>query len=225
MTSSNQTGNTVLVAVALAGTSALSPAKGELFLLELVGVSLALFVAGAATTGHIGHFVGSRRRSWLLFTNIVQTVLVFSAAIIQFRHPPEGPHSWTLGTLALLAFASGAQVGAGRAMRIPEITTAMATAAWVDFIIDAELLRRSNRSRNRRALFLVMLVVGSVIGAFMRLRIGSGWALMVSAFSKVLATLLIFLSRAESSTKQEGDVEKGLDEVLGLPTNLDPRAT
>ncbi|EHY59229.1 hypothetical protein HRR83_001501 [Exophiala dermatitidis] len=188
---SNQTGNTVLLAVGLAGYN------GGFFHFDIIGISLALFVAGAALTGHIGHAVGSRRRVWLLWTNIVQTAMVFGAAAIQFSHGVQETGSWAQAAIALLAFASGAQVGASRAMQIPEITTAMATAAWVDLVIDANILVLKNRPRNRRVFFLAFLVAGSFMGAFMRLRIGSAWALVVSALGKLLATLMLLFSRAD----------------------------
>ena len=188
---SNQTGNTVLMAVGAAGIG------GDLFHLPSIGVSLALFVAGAAMTGHIGHAIGSRRRAWLLFTNLTQTAMVFGAAAIQFTHGVQQTGGWAWATIALLSFSSGAQVGACRAMQVPEITTAMATAAWVDFVIDPNFLVQSNRPRNRRALFLAFLVAGSFMGAFMRVRIGSAWALVVSALGKTLATAILLFSEEE----------------------------
>jgi len=188
---SNQTGNTVLLAVGLAGVDS------NLVHLPSIGLSLALFLAGAALTGHVGHAIGSRRRAWLLLTNLIQTAMVFGAAAIQFAHGVTETGGWALGAIGLLAFSSGAQVASCRAMQVPEITTAMATAAWVDFIIDPKILVVSNRSRNRRALFLVFLVAGSFAGAFMQLRIGSGMALVVSAIGKSLAMGLLFVIKEE----------------------------
>jgi len=75
----------------------------------------------------------------------------------------------------------------------------MATAAWVDLVIDPGLLKWTNRSRNRRTGFLVALIAGSFAGAFMRVQIGSADALIVSAAGKALVTLTLLSNRAQTS--------------------------
>lgn len=199
---SNQTGNTVLLAVGAAGFN------GDMFHLPMLGVSLALFVTGAIMTGQIAHVVGARRRDWLFFTNLIQTAMVFGAAGIQFSHGVQESGRWAMGAISLLAFSSGAQVASCRPMQIPEITTAMATAAWVDFVIDPQLLAASNRPRNRRALFLALLVAGSFMGAYMHMRIGSACALVVSGAGKALVTGLLLFNR-EEPPKREVLLEAG----------------
>jgi uncharacterized membrane protein YoaK (UPF0700 family) len=200
---SNQTGNTVVLAVGLAGYS------GDLFNLPNVGMSLAMFLAGAVVTGQIGNLITPRRRVWLLLTNLSQTGMVLAAAAMQFSHGVQVSGPWALGAIALLAFSSGAQVASSRPMRIPEITTAMATAAWVDLVIDPKICTVRNRSRDRRALFLASLVAGSFAGAFMRAKIGSPLALIVSAIGKaiVTATLLVNRRQPQEEVKLESGVE------------------
>ncbi|PVH90203.1 hypothetical protein DM02DRAFT_64685 [Periconia macrospinosa] len=100
-----------------------------------------------------------------------------------------------MGSIALLAFSSGAQVASMRPMRIQEITTAMATAAWVDFVIDPKLLATCNRSRDRRVLFLLTLIAGSFVGAFMYKIVGSADTLVLSAAVKLLVTFTLLLNR------------------------------
>lgn len=188
---SNQTGNTVVLAVGLAGYS------GDLFHLPNIGMSLAMFLAGAALTGQIGSFIGPRRRAWLLLTNLLQTAMVLAAAAMQLSHGVQASGPWGLGAIALLAFSSGAQVASARPMRIPEITTAMATAAWVDLVIDPKITTIRNRSRDRRALFLASLVAGSFAGAFMHSRIGSPLALIVSAIGKAMVTAAFLVNKRQ----------------------------
>lgn len=76
-----------------------------------------------------------------------------------------------------------------------EISTAMATAAWVDLLVDKEILGRVNRKRNRRVAFLVALVLGCAIGAGIYVRVGSAWALGVSAMGKAVVTGLFLFNR------------------------------
>jgi len=78
-----------------------------------------------------------------------------------------------------------------------EITTAMATAAWVDLMIDPNLFLLKNRSRNRRIGFLTSLVLGTLAGAFIFRKVGSPAALVVSGAGKLLVTVMFLFNRAD----------------------------
>ena len=188
---SNQTGNSVVLAVGLSGYS------GDLFDIHNVGMSLGMFIAGALLTGQIANFVGTRRRIWLIVSHVLQALLVFGAAIMQYVYGVVTSGPTALGAVAMLAFSSGAQVASMRPFRIQEITTAMATAAWVDLVVDPGLFGLKNRSRNRRAAFLAVLVAGSFAGAFMRQRIGSPHALVVSGICKVLVFFAFLFNKPD----------------------------
>lgn len=188
---SNQTGNTVVLAVGLSGF------QGDFFHLPNVGVSLATFLAGAVIFGQFGNLIGPRRRLWQIVSNIIQTLMVFGAAWIQFSQGLQQKGPSALGAIALLAFSSGAQVATARAFKMTEISTAMATAAWVDLVIDPKLFAMRNRSRNRRALFLVALAAGSFAGAYMHSSIGSALALCMSAVGKTVVIAMLFVSRSD----------------------------
>lgn len=192
---SNQTGNTVLLSTALILPSLDSAA----FSTTNTAISLCLFLAGAYSTGQISHLVGPRRRLWLILCNALQTLLVTVAAALQYIHGAQ-PHS-----LALLAFASGSQVVQSRSLRMTEISTAMATAAWVDLVIDSRLmaLREGNRPRNRRLAFLVALVAGTLLGAGIYRTAGSAVAIFVSAGGKAVVTGMFFFNEAEREKQQE----------------------
>ncbi|KAJ4249096.1 hypothetical protein NW762_012430 [Fusarium torreyae] len=189
---SNQTGNSVVLAIGVAGD------HNNLFSPSNVGLSLGMFISGALITGQLANFVGPRGRVWLIISHIAQTAMTFAAAAIHTFSDGKKTSTLAMATLALLAFASGAQVASMRPFRIQEITTAMATAAWVDFVIDPNLLGLKNRPRDRRAAFLVALVAGSFAGAFMRSGIGSSNALIVSAAGKMLVTTTFLLNREET---------------------------
>lgn len=72
-----------------------------------------------------------------------------------------------------------------RGLGITEITTAMATAAYVDLVADPKLLVRQNRKRNRRIAFLVTLTLGAFAGAFAHRRVNSAFGLLLSSGIKV----------------------------------------
>jgi uncharacterized membrane protein YoaK (UPF0700 family) len=96
---SNQTGNSVLLAVGFAGHA------GKLFDLPNIGISLATFIAGALVTGQIGNLIGPRQRARLSLANLLQTAMVFAAASVQFIHGAQTTGRWALGAVALLALS------------------------------------------------------------------------------------------------------------------------
>ncbi|KAI4149570.1 MAG: hypothetical protein LQ340_004570, partial [Diploschistes diacapsis] len=100
---SNQTGNTVILALGLAGYSS------DLFDIHNVAISLAMFVLGATVTGQLGNWVGGRRKAWQVLANFWQTAMVVGAACLQFTGNAHQPGPCVMGAIALLAFASGAQ--------------------------------------------------------------------------------------------------------------------
>lgn len=106
--------------------------------------------------------------------------------------------------IALLAFSSDAQVAMARAMQMPEVTTAMATSALVDLVVDLEMLARRNWSRNRRALFLFALIAGSFVGTFAYGRVGLAFALLMAAIGKMIITAGFLINRKESGVRREG---------------------
>ena len=128
--------------------------------------------------------------------------MAFGAAAVQAVYGVQKSGPSALGAMTLLAFSSGAQVASMRPLRIQEITTAMATAAWVDLVIDPKLLAIRNHPRDRRALFLAILVAGSFAGAFAHPVIGSSNTLIISAAGKLLVTISLLFNRSE---RQEQD--------------------
>jgi len=197
---SNQTGNTVLLAVGVAGIG------GSVFALRDIGISLATFVAGVAIMGALGNLLGPRRRSWLLASSTIQTAMVFVASAIQYRDGVADENS-ALGIITLLAFSSGGQVAMARSLRMTEITTAMATAAYVDLFIDEKLFKLYNRPRNRRILFLASLFAGSFAGAFAYAAMGSAFALLMSAVGKLLVTVSFLFNAEIRDCDRGGDLE------------------
>ncbi|OIW22652.1 hypothetical protein CONLIGDRAFT_658085 [Coniochaeta ligniaria NRRL 30616] len=198
---SNQTGNAVLLAVGLAGIG------GDMFDLPNIGVSLGAFVGGCYVMGQLANLVGPRRRLWVLFSNMVSTAMVYAAAAVQWILIPTHTGTIPLVIISLLAFSSGAQVAMTRPLNVPQITTAMATAAFVDLLIDPRLHAFKNRGRNRRFLFLLMLTTGAFAGAYAYARVGSPFTLLICAAVKTIVTVLVYFNVAESRSCVEGRIE------------------
>jgi uncharacterized membrane protein YoaK (UPF0700 family) len=196
---SNQTGNTVLLAV-----TAFSLTPSDILPAAMLGLSLGMFVAGAMLQGQAANIMGcARKRWWLLVSNALQTALVFAAVALQMCFPAPTPTPAAMGIVALLAFSSGAQVGMVRGLGITEITTAMATAAYVDVVVDKNMLGRftGNVARNRRVGFLIALVLGSFVGAAVEKWAFNGIALVVSGGVKAIVTVLIVLVQERANAE------------------------
>lgn len=114
---SNQTGNTVLLALAAADVGT------DLFNTANTCLSLGVFLGGCFTMGQIGNVVGARKRWWLVLTNLFSTALMFVAAGIQYAMPVDVSGPRALGVITLLAFSSAAQVAMARPLNVPQITT------------------------------------------------------------------------------------------------------
>ncbi|KAJ2984378.1 hypothetical protein NUW58_g6092 [Xylaria curta] len=90
-------------------------------------------------------------------------------------------------------------------MKMTEISTAMATAAWVDLIIDPKLFQAQNRPRTRRIMFLFALAGGSLLGAGVYRTVGSAAAILISAAGKLIVTILYLFNGADKPRKTDGD--------------------
>ena len=199
---SNQTGNTVMLAMAVL----LPEITGELFVTQNIGIAFGFFLVAGWITGQVGHVVGPRSRLWIVFCNLVQSLLVFFAAAIQYTYGVELESPRTMVVIGLLAFAAGSQVVLSRSLAITEISTAMATAAWVDLLVDPRLLAAKNRPRNRRLSFLVAIVAGAFFGAGIYRTLGSATAVLFSGVGKLVVTFMFLLNKAEKAKETEVEV-------------------
>lgn len=199
---SNQTGNTVFLCLALV----LPQLNGEMFMTPNIGMALGLFLGAGWLTGQLSHIIGGRKRWWLILCNFIQTCLVLGAAAVQYQYGVhlQGPSA--LAVLGLLASAAGSQVVQSRSFAMTEISTAMATAAWVDLMIDRKLFVLENRPRTRRVAFLLSLVAGSLTGAFVYREVGSATVIAVSGAGKFLVTVLYLFAGAEKTVEDSSMV-------------------
>lgn len=199
---SNQTGNTVLFAVGvlLDDSSGSGP---PLIAISTIAVSLSFFIIGVFVTGQIANwFAISQTRGWLFFSSLGQTILVIIAGALQWQYTGHVGPDTRLGRIivGLLAFSSGSQVAVVRGLKITDITTAMATAAYIDIFIDPRLFAglTENRGRNRRVAFLLMLVVGSFVGAGVGKAANLGVAVLVSGAIKIVVSVMFLFNRNET---------------------------
>lgn len=135
--------------------------------------------------------------------------MLVGVACVQHTHIIQERGIYTRIALALLAGQSGSQIAAARAWNIPEITTAMATAAWVDLARDDKLWHLRNRSRDRRILFFLLLVSGCTMGAALRTRIGSPNSIVVSVSIKALVHFAMLFAKVDETDEIDRTSEDG----------------
>ena len=151
---SNQTGNTALFAV-----GALSIGNVTVEITD-IGFSLGLFVIGSLLFGHIGDFVGRRRKIWLIVTDILQTTTMFAGAAVRHWLPNSHDSGPACAVISLLALSSRGQVAMARTVNLPQIPTAMVTSAYVDFLVDPDNSQDPQSATKPKILLRYMLALG-----------------------------------------------------------------
>lgn len=198
---SNQTGNTLFLIIGAAGMSE------NKYNIPNIGASLLMFFLGALVLGQLGNYFGMRKRMWLLISNVVQTGLIFLALAIQISGPVKRDGLDAMLVVGLMAFSSGGQVAMARSLKITEITTAAATAAIVDLGVDPDLGKLRNRFRNRRLMFLVMLVAGCFVGIFVQRELGSRIPILLCGGLKGIVCFGFFVNRPMPQTIITADLK------------------
>jgi len=178
-----QTGNTIFVGL---GVSHQPRGQDSSWAKSLM--AMGCFMIGCFVFGHVHRLLHPLRRVTLLASFSAQFVLIIIAASIVQSGVVSGKPSQSfmakeLAPLALLAFQSSGQIVAGRNLGYNELPTVVLTSVYCDLFSDARLFTSGiseNPKRNRRALAVVSLVVGAVIGGFMSKEVGLGPALWLA---------------------------------------------
>jgi uncharacterized membrane protein YoaK (UPF0700 family) len=99
---------------------------------------------------------------------------------------------------ALLAFGMGLQNAIVRRLKVPDITTTVVTMAVTGLAADEHGGGRDSIAR--RLIAVLMLLAGAALGAFLVLRVGAVWALVVSA---VVIAVVLGVAAVTSRTPQD----------------------
>lgn len=130
-----------------------------------VGFSIIFFIIGSIFFGHVGHMVKQRRRAWLLFSNFIQTIVVFTAVAIRYTVEHSDIGVIAVVVVSLLAFACGGQISLALCVKLPELNTTMVTGTLIQLSTDRKIFQLHNAARNRRLCFFIALVAGAFVGA------------------------------------------------------------
>ncbi|KAI8628045.1 hypothetical protein F5Y19DRAFT_151338 [Xylariaceae sp. FL1651] len=206
---SMQTGNTVFLALGLAG-----PATSSRWIKS--GISLVSFCLGSCFFAHIHYAIHPRRRWVLLLSIVIQVLFVLAAALIVAFTPVteagdsnDDLHWHVLLPLALIAFQSSGQAVVSRVLRHRTLTSVALTSIYCDLFSDAELLAglTSNVERNRRAAAAVLLFIGALTGgAWSRMDIGMTGAIWTAVVMKSFyIPVWLFWKKERMEEEEEAD--------------------
>lgn len=179
----NMTGNVVFSGFALAG------APGFSLVASLV--ALAAFLIGAGVGGVV---VGRREqhRAVLLRTAAaVEALLLAGAAVIAATRIADP--LVTDVTLAIAAIALGVQNATVRGLGVPDLTTTVLTLTLTG--IAADLRKRDLRVAGRRALSVMSMLGGAMIGALIDIHVDASAAL--AAATALTTAVAIWAARSE----------------------------
>jgi len=179
----NMTGNIILLGIAIADLQI------EVDVLPIL-VSLAAFFIGGLITGFLErwtrqHEIGYARWFFALITlvdcilNFISMALVFSNVVVSEKITGN----MRLIIFAFLALGQGSQLILTKRAGLPEFSNAVVTNIYLDLSADRSLFSfrgEGVRSRNRRVLCLVALLVGALIGGEIVKFKGFGIALVIS---------------------------------------------
>jgi uncharacterized membrane protein YoaK (UPF0700 family) len=165
----NMTGNVVFTGFAVAGAPGFSLAAA---LLALAG-----FVAGAGVGGAVVRRIPRRGRLLAVGTTAELGLLLAALAVALPSAEPFGAAPRDVITV-LAAIALGIQNAVVRSLAVPDATTTVLTMTLTGFA--ADLRDRNWRVVLRRALAVLAMLLGGLVGALAVLRVGAGPALLVA---------------------------------------------
>jgi hypothetical protein len=172
-------------------------------------MAIAFFFLGSLSTARLSQILPPLRRSSLVLSFLLQTVLICIAASLVQRGVVPGlrPGSTEafiqLVPLAMLSFQAAQQSVAARQFGLREIPTTVLTSVYCDLGNDPGLFEpvRSNWPRNRRVASVVMILTGAISGGWLgRSKDGMALGLWVAAGIKACITAgWFFWNNAEES--------------------------
>ena len=152
----NMTGNVVILGMGLAGAEGVPVLRPAL--------ALVFFMLGAALSGRIlgGIGEGWHRRTTVIFSIVAAGCAALSVYVALVPDPEVGL-TGTVFTSALSALM-GAQAAAARKMKIADVTTVVVTSTIVGLASDSRLAGGDSVRWIRRALAVVLILIGALAG-------------------------------------------------------------
>jgi uncharacterized membrane protein YoaK (UPF0700 family) len=173
----NMTGNVLLLAFSLTGTSLGGGASSQGFLIALVGFVIGALAGSAAA--------GRRGRKAHLHVGLATEVVAVAAALAVSLGGPVDADGRRDVLIALLAFAMGVQNATVRRMGITEANTTVLTTSLGSLAADVVAFGVPTPRAGRRTATVTCIFAGAVVGALLQ-RHGVEWSLAVAMVLVIL---------------------------------------
>ncbi|MFE4970204.1 YoaK family protein [Streptomyces sp. NPDC056660] len=154
----NMTGNVVFSGFAIAGAAGFSLAASL--------AALAAFGVGALLGGRIAHRARAHRGRVLRRALVLETVLFLAAYGVARYGAPLDTAGTRYELIALLGLAMGVQNATARALAVPDLTTTVLTLTITGMASDSKAAGGGGGRTGRRALSVLAMFAGALIGAF-----------------------------------------------------------
>jgi uncharacterized membrane protein YoaK (UPF0700 family) len=188
----NMTGNIVFLGFAASGAPGFK-------ILPFVA-ALASFMIGALVGGRTGkvHAVGSERR-WLLTSAVVETALLWAAAIsaLGFDVATQSPEARLYLIILLTGIAMGYRNATIRQLKVADLTTTVLTLTLTGLSADSRAAGGTGTNSRRRVGAVIAIFAGAALGAGLLVHVGL-YAPLALAGAVVLFGTLAFAYRLEA---------------------------
>lgn len=180
----NMTGNIVFLGFAAAGTPG--------FAIAPFVVAIATFMLGAVIAGRLGNaHVERPLRHWLVRAAIIETALLWIAALIALRLDvaSQTPRWSVFAIIALTAVAMGFRNATVRQLKVPDLTTTVLTLTITGIAADSQLGGGTGGNLGRRVGAIIAIFAGAAVGALLVTHVGLAIPLALAGMMVLVGTL------------------------------------
>jgi uncharacterized membrane protein YoaK (UPF0700 family) len=194
----NMTGNVVFLGFAVAGTPGFKAAP---FLAAIGSFAIGALIAGRTGKAHVGR----TERRWLLTSAVVETTLLWLAAVIAlgFDVSMQAPASRLYAIIALTGMAMGYRNATIRQLKVADLTTTVLTLTLTGLSADSSAAGGGNPNWRRRVAAVAAIFLGAAGGGWLLLRVGIAAPLAVAGALVLSGTLACTVHPASRRTVLE----------------------
>jgi uncharacterized membrane protein YoaK (UPF0700 family) len=170
----NMTGNIVFIGFALGGARGLS--------IERSLTALAAFALGAVAGGRVANCTVDAPHRQLAIGAGLEAALLAIAATMAIGQSPSASGSFAYIAIVLTAVAMGIRNGIVRKLGVADVTTTVLTGAIAGLAGDSKIAGGQGARGGRKALSIVLMLFGALIGTLLLRHFGFMPPLAVAAF-------------------------------------------
>ena len=152
----NQTGNFILLGLALAGARGFS-ASGQI--VALVSFAIGAGIGGRLRVGRLEH-----RARYLTAATIGEVVFLAVGVVLSALATDPPQNGYRYGLIFVLALAMGVQTAASRKLAVPDLTTTTFTQLIAATMIDSRIGGGKGSHIGRRILLFAAILAGAIAG-------------------------------------------------------------